>query len=309
MAVDTVGSGRQLGYALVAVSAACAAANGVVARLVIDAGVTARELAAMRIYGAALVLLVAVLPHVRALRGGDVLQLVAFAFVALVLGQGLYFQAISRLDVALVLTIVFTAPLVVAIYQRVLRHESLPRYAYGAMVVAVAGLAVAILGAGGIGSVSAVGLVLAVLTMFAYVATVIMAARLQTAMPPLARTGAALLVAALVWAVIVPPWQLHYELLGETTSFDGVFGFSLPLWAGVLFMVIVGSAVVYTCLFTGTRRIGPGASSMVGMTEPVLGAVFAWLLLAQSLSPAQSLGIAAAIGGIIVVERARAQMG
>jgi drug/metabolite transporter (DMT)-like permease len=267
--------------------------------------VTARELAAMRIYGAALVLLLAVLPHLRALGRADALQLAIFAFVGLVLGQGLYFQAISRADIALVLTIVFTAPLVVALYQRVVGGESLPRYAYAAMTVAVAGLALAVLGAGGIGGVSTVGLLFAVLTMFAYVATVIMAARVQTAMPPLARTGAALLAASLMWALIVPPWQLPYDLLGETTHFDGEFGFSLPLWAGVVFMVIIGSAVVYTCFFAGTKRIGPGASSVVGMAEPVLGAVFAWLLLAQSLSLLQAIGIAAAIGGIVVVERAR----
>ncbi len=305
MTTVRVGSGARVGYALVALAAACAAANGVVARLVIDAGVTPRELSALRIYGAAIALLLAVVPHVRGLRGGDVLQLVAFAFVGLVLGQGMYFQAISRVDIAVVLMIVFTAPLVVAIYERVLHDESLPRHAYGAMIVAVGGLAVAILGAGGIGAISLLGLVLAVLTMIAYVATVIMAARLQTTLPPLARTGAALVVASLMWAVIVPPWLLPYDLLGETTTLDGRFGFSLPVWVGALFIVVVGSVLVYTCFFAGTSRIGPGASSVVGMAEPILGAVLAWVFLAQSLSPLQALGIAAAIGGIVVVERAR----
>ena len=150
--------------------------------------------------------------------------------------------------------IVFTAPLVVAIYERVLHDESLPPHAYGAMIVAVGGLAVAILGAGEIGAVSLLGLVLAVLTMFAYAATVIMAARLQTTLPPLARTGAALVVASLMWAVIVPPWLLPYDLLGETTTLDGRFGFSLPVWVGALFIVVVGSVLVYTCFFAGTSR-------------------------------------------------------
>jgi len=300
-----VTSGARLGYGLVIVSAVCAAANGVVARLVIDAGVSAKELAALRIYGAALVLFFAAFPHLRRLRRLELVQLVGFAFVGLVLGQGMYFQAIARLNIALVLTIVFTAPIFVGVYQRVREGERLPRYAYAAMVVAVAGLALAILGAGGIGSVSAAGLVLASLTMLAYVATVIMAAHLQTTMPPLARTGAALLIASLIWAVVVPPWRLPYHLLGHTTHFDGAFAFSLPVWSGVLFVVVIGSAVVYTCFFAGTKRIGPGASSVVGMIEPVLGAVLAWLLLAQSLTPLQTLGITAAIGGIIVVEQAR----
>ena len=107
----------RVGYALVAISAACAAANGVVARLVIDAGVSPRELSAVRIYGASLVLAVAVLPHLRGLHRREIVQLVPFAVVGFVVGQGLYFQAISRLDIAVVLVVVFTAPLVVAMHR------------------------------------------------------------------------------------------------------------------------------------------------------------------------------------------------
>jgi len=41
------------------------------------------------------------------------------------------------------------------------------------------------------------------------------------------------------------------------------------------------------------------------MAEPMLGAIFAWALLAQSLTAAQSVGIATTAGCIIVVEQAR----
>jgi len=295
----------RVGYALVAISAACAAANGVVARLVIDAGVSPRELSAVRIYGASLILAVAVLPHLRALHRRDVVQLVPFAVVGFVVGQGLYFQAISRLDIAVVLVVVFTAPLVVAIYQRVVHAERLPRYAYVAMGVAVLGLALAILGGGGVGELSALGLVLALLTMVAFSASVLMAARPQATLPPLARTGAALLIAALAWLVIVPPWTLPLDLLDETTSFDGRVGFSVPVWAGVAFVVVIGSVAVYACWVAGTSRVGAGAASVVGMAEPMLGAVFAWSLLGQSLTALQSLGIATTVGGIVLVEHAR----
>jgi len=294
-----------VGYVLVAISAAFAAGNGVVARLVIDAGLSPRELSAVRIYGAALILVFAFLPHVRAVRRGDVPLLVAFAVTLLVLGQGMYFQAISRLDIAVVLVVVFTAPLVVAVYQRVVHAETLPHYAYAAMGVAVAGLAMAILGAGGIGELSLVGLVLALLTMISYSVALIMAARLPTALPPLARTGAALLIAALFWTAIVPPWTLPFDLLGQTTTFDGRVGFSLPVWAGIVFVVVIGSVGVYASWVAGTSRVGAGAASVVGMAEPMLGAVLAWALLGQSLSALQSLGIATTIGGIIVVEHAR----
>lgn len=295
----------RLGYILVALSAAFAAGNGVAGRLVIDAGMTPRELSAIRIYGAALILVVFVAPHLRRLTRGDLLHLIPFALVGFVAGQGLYFQSISRIDIAVVLVIVFTAPLVVALYQRLVHDERLPGYAYGAMGISVVGLALAVLGSGEVGSLSALGIGLAVLTMLSYSITVLITARPTSSLPPLVRTGTGLGLAALVWLVLVPPWTLPFDLLGETTSFDGRSGFSLPVWAAVVFVVVVGSVAVYGTWVAGTSLIGAGAATVVGMTEPMLGAILAWALLAQSLTLVQSVGIATTAGGIIVVEQAR----
>jgi len=295
----------RIGYVLVALSAAFAAANGVAGRLVIDAGVTPRELSAVRIYGAALILLVVVVPHLRSLTRGDMLHLIPFALAGFVAGQGLYFQAISRVDIAVVLVIVFTAPLVVALYQRLVHGESLPHYAYGAMGISVLGLALAVLGSGDVGSLSVLGIGLAVLTMVSYSVTVLIAARPKTDLPPLVRTGTGLGLAAFVWFVMVPPWTLPFDLLDETTTFDGRVGFSLPVWAAVAFVVVIGTVAVYGTWVAGTSLVGAGAASVVGMAEPMLGAIFAWALLAQSLTAVQSIGIATTAGGIIVVEQAR----
>ena len=136
----------RLGYVLVALSAVCASGGGVFARLAIDAGVAPEQIAGIRIYGAATLLLVAFLPHARKVRRSDLLPMVLFSLSGLVLGQGAYFQAISRVDIAIVLVVVFTAPLVVTAYQRIRHAERLPRYAYGAVLVAIAGVTMAILG-------------------------------------------------------------------------------------------------------------------------------------------------------------------
>ena len=70
-------------------------------------------------------------------------------------------------------------------------------------------------------------------------------------------------------------------------------------------MVVVGTVGVYGTWVAGTSRVGAGAASVVGMAEPMLGAMFAWALLGQNLSAVQSLGIATTVGGIMVVEHAR----
>ena len=294
-----------LGYAMVLASGLFAAGNGVFASLIIDAGVDPAALAAARIYGAALILIWLFLPHVRKLRRGHILPLALFGLIGLVLGQGAYFQAISNADVALVLVIIFTAPLVVAVYERIHLKEQLPLYAWLAILVSVGGVTLAILGEGGIPAISLVGFLFAFVAMIAYAVSVILAARLPTAFPPLARTGACMVVAAVIWAFVIPPWTLPFDKLGDTTTFDGRFGFSLPVWVAVLFVILIGSVGVYVTWVGGTSLVGAGASSMVGMVEPVAGALLAYGLLGQALAPTQALGVAIAVAGIVVVERAR----
>lgn len=294
-----------VGYLMVAASATFAAANGVFASLVIDAGVEPRALSATRIYGAAVILVILFLPHVGKLRRGHLIPLALFGVIGLVVGQGAYFTAISYADVALVLVIIFTAPIVVAVYERIHLKEHLPLYAWGAIVVSVIGVAIAIVGEGGVPAISLTGFLFALVAMIAYAVSVIIAARLPTDYPPLARTGACMAVAAVVWMFLEPPWTLPFDLLGDTATFEGRFGFSLPVWAAVLLVILIGSVGVYVTWVGGTSIVGAGASSMVGIAEPVLGAVLAYVLLAQSLAWTQALGIAVAVGGIVVVERAR----
>ncbi|MGA0121904.1 MAG: DMT family transporter [Gaiellales bacterium] len=305
MSTDPRASLAWLGYLMVAASATFAAANGVFARLVIDAGVAPQELSATRIYGAAIVLIVFLVPHVRKLRRGHLLPLAAFGIIGLVLGQGAYFQAISHADIALVLVIIFTAPLFVAVYERVRLGETLPVHAWVAMAVAVGGVALAILGGSGASAISLAGFLFAVAAMVTYATSVILAAGLTTALPPLARTAVCMLFAVVAWAVIVPPWTLPFDALGATAEFAGRFGFSMPVWVAVAVVVLVGSVGVYVTWVGGTSLVGAGASSMVGIAEPVLAAIFAWALLAQSLSALQAAGIAVTVAGIIVVEQAR----
>jgi probable blue pigment (indigoidine) exporter len=73
----------------------------------------------------------------------------------------------------------------------------------------------------------------------------------------------------------------------------------------VLFVILIGSVGVYVTWVGGTSLVGAGASSMVGMVEPVAAALLAYGLLGQALAPTQALGIAIAVAGIVVVERAR----
>ena len=58
-------------------------------------------------------------------------------------------------------------------------------------------------------------------------------------------------------------------------------------------------------LIVGAPRIGPGATSIVTMAEPIVAAFVAWLALGQSLTAVEIVGIAVALVAIAYVERVR----
>ena len=293
-----------IGYVLVFASAALAAFNVVCARLIIDTGVEPLQLSATRIYGGGLILLVFLIPVLGRIRRSHLLPIAAFAVIGLVVGQGTAFIAFKDSDVAIVLVIIFTAPVFVTLYERVHLGARLPTYAYAAIVVAIVGVALAVAG-GGVGGITLRGLIFAIVSMIAYGVSVILAARLPTELPPLARTAASMLAAAVAFCVIVPPWTLPFDLLGATASFTGGLGFSMPLWVAVAFAILIGSVGLFVTWVAGTSLVGAGASSVVGMAEPVLAAAVAWALLGQDLAWAQVVGIGVTVAAILVVELAR----
>ena len=136
---------RRTGYILVIVGSALCACTGVLCKAAIDGGVAPLELAAFRSYGAGLILLPFLLLSVRRLSRRDLVPILLFALIGIVLAQGLYYQAISRMDIAVALVIVYTGPLLVAAYQRIFHTERLPVVAYIAMFFAVGGVAIAVL--------------------------------------------------------------------------------------------------------------------------------------------------------------------
>jgi len=297
---------RRTGYLLVIGGSALFACTGVMSKAAFDGGVAPLELAAFRSYGAALLLLPFVVLSARRISRRDLVPIALFALVGIVLAQAFYYQAISRMDIAVALVIVYTGPLIVAAYQRLLHAERLPLIAYVAMVLAVTGVAVAVVGgAGGIGAISLVGIAFAVLTAFTYAGQAILGARQPQSLPPLARTGVGMVAAAIIWIPVVPIWRLPFDLLRSPTALDGRMHVTIPVGAAVLFAIVLGSIVPYSLIILGFTRIGAGAGSMAGMTEPIVAPLLAWFVLGQTLAPLQAVGIAVTIACVAVVERQR----
>ena len=298
---------KRTGYLLVAAACTMFSCNGIVGRIAIDGGVAPSEVSAIRICGAALLLLPFVVRAARRFRRAMLVPMTLYAVVGLVAAQGLFFEAVAELDVAIVLVIVYLAPLLVAVYERVREGEQLPLYAYLAMVVALGGVALCVLG--GIGHISTWGIVLTIVAMFVFAGQLLLASRQPVELDPLARAGGTLLIGAIVWQLIVPVWSLPFDQLGQVVALDGRAALSVPIGAALLWIVILGATIPYVMLLWGAIRIGAGATSMLEMTQPVVGATIAWLVLGQQLSALQVTGIVVTVIAIGVVEQARMRLG
>lgn len=298
-------SDRIIGAALCIVAGAMFASTGVFARMAMEGGLDASVVAAVRTYSGALVLLPFVLLAWRGFSRAMLIPVLIYGLVGVFGSQGLYFQTINLMDVALALVISYVAPLVVALYQRVRAGERLPLHAYGAMVAAIAGLALAVVGGGGTGRVTATGLVLAVGTMITFAIMLIVSPRQPQGVGSLARAGAPLVVAAVAWFAVVPVWEVPWERMDVAVELAGPAGIALPVWVAVAWTIVVGGVLAFVVVLAGSARVGAGAASMFGMAEPVFGALLAWILLGQDLTGIQIVGILVTVAAVAVVEHAR----
>jgi drug/metabolite transporter (DMT)-like permease len=67
----------------------------------------------------------------------------------------------------------------------------------------------------------------------------------------------------------------------------------------------MGTIVPYLFVIGGLRLLSASTSSVIGMLEPVLAGVFAWIWLEQSWNGTQLVGAAIVLVGIYIADRAR----
>jgi drug/metabolite transporter (DMT)-like permease len=298
---------RNAGYAFVAAGAVLWATNGIVSSLVLRAhALSPTDLAAVRIYASALILGAGVVACLPGLSRGSLVRLATFGIFGVSLPQWLFYESISRIDVSIALVIIYTAPLVVTGFQRLARHEHVPRIVYVAIVVAVSGVVTAVVGkSGGLGSFKLIGLVFAIATMGAYSCQILLAAVQPPELRPLQRIGGAMVFASVAWLIFDPVWTLPFGVTSHAIHLGPRLAGTLPVGLLVAYITVVGTVAPYALLLAGAPRIGPGAASVTGMIEPIVASVLAWIVLGQALSAVQIIGIAVALCGVTAAETLR----
>lgn len=74
--------------------------------------------------------------------------------------------------------------------------------------------------------------------------------------------------------------------------------------AGFLWLSLVGGALAYFLWFRGIGRLGPTGVTGLGFLSPLSAVTLGWLILGQTLSPAQWLGALVVLGSVWASTRA-----
>lgn len=295
------------GYALYLVAAFLFSLNGTVAKTVMANGVDVWRLSQLRTTGAFVVLFALVAltnrPALR-VRRGEVPLLLVYGVLGVAATQALYFLSITRLPIGVALLIEFTSPLVIAVWFRFgLGHPTRPAVWVG-LVLAVVGLAVVAEVWQGftldpLGVAAAVGAMLALVVYY-------LSADAQVRGPfrrdPVSLTMWGMGAAALFWAVVQPWWSYPWGSLTGGAVVEGTGAAVWPLPVLVGYVVILGTVVPFSLVVLSMQHLRASQASVVGMTEPIMAIAIAWAVLGEVLTPAQLVGAAIVLGGILLAE-------
>jgi drug/metabolite transporter (DMT)-like permease len=282
--------------------------NGIVVTLVLDHMTTFR-LAQVRALGAFFLLFIITLIQDRKslkAQRREIPILVIYGVVGYAMVQLGYFIGISQgVPLSLVLIIEFTAPIWIVLWIKFVRKGAVANDMWTAIALCLIGLVLVAKVWQGfafdlIGTFAALGAALALAVYFLISESQINKRSAQSTVVW------GLGFAGLFWSIFLPLWKFPTEIFTAQIDLQGRFSdYSAPGWLLIAYIVILGTMVPYLLVINGIRRISASTSSVIGMLEPVLSGIFAWIWLSQSWGAIQLVGGAIILVGIYIADRAK----
>lgn len=296
-----------LGYVLYLSAALLFGINGTVSKVVLQAVDDAARVSQLRVTFAFLLLLVVVAltrPNTLRLRRAEFGPIAAYGILGVAMTQWLYFVAIERLPIGIALLIEFTAPILVVLWVRFAWHRPVRNTVWLGLALALAGLGMVAEIWGGI-SLDPVGVLAAFGAALALAVYYLLGETAGQQRDPVSLTLWGFGFAALLWAIVLPWWRFPWDSLAGSATPFGAQTTAVPLWLLATSMVVLGTIMPFWLVLAAIRHIGAAGASIVGMTEPFIASLVAWVVLGEILAPVQILGGVVILSGVIVAERAR----
>lgn len=289
------------GFLLAIASAASFALSGIFASALLSAGWSAGAAATARITLAALVLAV---PTILMLRGRWALvraawrPLLLFGLLAVAGCQLAFFMAVQFIPPSLALLIEFLGPVVLMLWTWARTRVAPGGITLAGAAVAVLGL-VAISGVVTGGSLNPLGILFALIAAVGNAAYYATGASADHGIPPLPFVGLGLAVGSVLLIVVSAVGVLPFTVTSAPAVIGGA---ELPPAVAVAGMVLISTVLSYILGVAASRRLGATVASFTGYSEALFGIFWTIVLLTVIPTPAQWLGAALIVLGVVGVK-------
>lgn len=281
--------------------------NGVVAKWVLLAPLTSLRLTEVRTLGTSIFLgawLALRSPHELKVPRSMWKEIAIFGIVGVSAVQVFYFYSISKMPVSIALIIEFTAPIWITLYLRFIKHESVARSMWYGLGLGFGGLILLAQVWKGL-TLNGLGLISSFLDALSLAYYYYKAGQLTKKMSSEAVVLWGMVLTAVFLAIIQPWWSYPFHIFTDSIEMTGRFaGHSLPGWLVILWVIIMGTLVPYILVVRGIKHLNASIASTIGMLEPILAGIFAWIFLNEKLNAVQLFGAAVVLAGIYLADRA-----
>jgi drug/metabolite transporter (DMT)-like permease len=293
---------------MVIVAATLFGVNGAVSKVALTSGLSSLRLTEARSAGACIALTLIALarkPSSLRVERGELPRLALFGIVGVAFVQLFYFLAIHRLPVGIALLIQYIGPVLVAIYARTFGHEHVRRRIWLALALSLAGLALMVQLWSGV-TLDGLGVAFALIAAVVFAVYLLLAEHEVQKRESIPLLAWGFFFAVLFWTIVQPWWSFPTSAAARTVSLQGhLSSLHLPVWAIVLWVIVLGSAVPFALIVGALRHITATQVGVTAMLEPVVATIAAWVWLRESLSATQLAGAVVVLCGIGLAQTAR----
>ena len=231
--------------------------------------------------------------------------LVFYGVFGVALMQWSYSNAVSLLPISVALLIEYTAIVIVPLVSLLLFKEKVrPRLWLGIAAVLIGLAIVSNIWNSALNPLGVAWAIMAAVCLSIYFLIGEHTQRKRDAMSTLFYTFA---VAAIFWAImnLINPGKV-IDINIEFNLGGNLSAISMPVWAGLLWIGIMGSFIPMLLDYIALGNLSATAVGVIATAETVFATVFAWAWLNESMTTLEVIGGLIVVAGIILAETSRA---
>ena len=219
--------------------------------------------------------------------------------------QWTYFVALDRLPVGMALLLEYQAPILVALWAKLVQGEQVRGRLWIGLALAWGGLAAATgiwkgLTFDGVGIAAGLGAALC------FAAYFLIGEHGVALLDPLRVILWSFLCATVALNVVHPVTGTSWEVVASRASLLGrLEGHSVPVWLVLGWIVVVGTLLPFGLTLLALRHLSATTVTMVAMLEPIGVSALGWVWFAETLDAVALTGGVAVVTGIVLAQSAR----